>query len=57
VPQSPDVALTARLETIKALADDLARVNGETLTSRALADAIMREVDEVSRALRQAKRC
>jgi hypothetical protein len=54
VPQSFVAALTGQLETVKALADDLARANGnETLGSRALADAIIREVDDVSRALRR----
>jgi hypothetical protein len=57
MPRSPDAGLTARLALITKLADDLARANGgETPATRALADAIKREVDGVSRALRQAQR-
>ena len=53
MPRSPDAVLTARLALITGLADDLARANGgETPATRALADAIKREVDAVSRALR-----
>jgi hypothetical protein len=49
--------LTARFELIKELADDLARASGgETPATRALADAIMREVDAFCLALRPPKR-
>ena len=57
MPRSPDAVLTARLALITGLADDLARANGgETPATRALADAIKREVDGVSRALRRPQR-
>jgi hypothetical protein len=57
MPRSPDAVLTARLALITGLADDLARANGsETPATRALADAIKREVDGVSRALRRQHR-
>jgi hypothetical protein len=57
MPRSPDAVLTARLALITGLVDDLARANGsETLATRALADAIKREVDGVSRALRRQQR-
>jgi hypothetical protein len=47
-PQSRHVALTARLERIKQLADDLARAHGgETAVSRGLADRMKREADTV----------
>jgi len=54
--RSPDVALAARLERIKKLTDDLARVyGGETSTARDLADYIKREIDSVHRALKRPK--
>jgi hypothetical protein len=57
MPRSPHAVLTARLALITGLADDLARANGgETPATRALADAIKREVDGVSRALRRPQR-
>jgi hypothetical protein len=57
MPRSPDDVLTARLALITELADDLARANGgETPATRALADAIKREVAGVSRALRRPRR-
>jgi hypothetical protein len=57
MPRSPQAVLTARLALITGLADDLARANeGETPATRALADAIKREVDGVSRALRRPQR-
>ena len=43
--ESADVALTARLERIKKLTDELARVQGDTVAARELADRIKREVD------------
>jgi hypothetical protein len=49
--------LSHRFELIKELADDLARASGgETPATRALADAIMREVDALCLALRPPKR-
>jgi hypothetical protein len=52
MPRSPDAALTAHLERIKELANDLARVNGgDTPVTNALADAIKREVEALQRAL------
>jgi hypothetical protein len=52
MPRSPDAVLTARLALITGLADDLACANGsETPDTRALADAIKREVEAVRRAL------
>ena len=55
-PQSRHVALTARLERIKHLADDLARAHGaETAVSRALADRMKQEADAVRRALQRLK--
>jgi hypothetical protein len=52
MPRSPDAVLTARLALITGLADDLACANGsETPATRALADAIKREVEAVRRAL------
>jgi hypothetical protein len=57
MPRSPHAVLAARLALITGLADDLARANGgETPATRALADAIKREVDGVSRALRRPQR-
>jgi hypothetical protein len=51
---SRHIALFARLERIKRFADDLARAHGaESLTSRALADQIKREVDAVGRDLKR----
>jgi hypothetical protein len=56
VPRSPDVVLTARFELIKQLADDLARASGgETPATRALANAIMREIDALCLELRPPK--
>jgi antitoxin component HigA of HigAB toxin-antitoxin module len=55
-PQPRHVALTARLERIKQLADDLARAHGsETAVSRGLADRMKREADVVRRALKRLK--
>ena len=55
-PQSRHVALTARLERITQLADDLARAHGaETTVSRALADRMKQEADAVRRALQRLK--
>jgi hypothetical protein len=52
--QSRHVALAARLERIKQRTDDLARAQGaESLTSRALADHIKRDVDAVGRDLKR----
>jgi hypothetical protein len=42
---SPDAALTARLERIKKLAEELARVQGESKDARDLANRIRHEVD------------
>ena len=55
-PRARPGALTARLERIKLLADDLARAHGsETLASRALADRIKQDIDIVCRALKRQK--
>ena len=49
--------LTARFELIKQLADDLARASGgETPATRALANAIIREIDALCLELRPPKR-
>jgi hypothetical protein len=56
VPRSPDAALFARLNRINDLAHDLARANGnDTSATKALADAITREVEAVRRALKRLK--
>jgi hypothetical protein len=56
VPQSPDVVLTARLDRIQELVQDLARANGsDTPGTRAIADAITREVEAVRHALTRRK--
>ncbi len=49
------VALAARLKRIKQVADDLGSdpQGAESLTSRALADVIKRDVDAVRRALKR----
>jgi hypothetical protein len=54
MPQpSRRVALTARLERIKQLADDLARVHGaHSMAGWAMADRIKRDVNAVRRALK-----
>jgi two-component system NtrC family sensor kinase len=57
MPRSPAAVLTARLDRINALADDLGHANGgESPVTQAFADAIKREVDGVSRALRRPQR-
>jgi hypothetical protein len=57
MPRSPDAVPTARFALIIGLADDLARANGgETPATRALADAIKREVEAVRRVLRRPQR-
>jgi signal transduction histidine kinase len=56
MPRSPATVLTARLDRINALANDLARANGGESVTQAFADAIKREVDGVSRALRRPQR-
>jgi hypothetical protein len=54
MPRSPDAVLMARFDRIKGLVDDLARANGgDSPVTQASADAIKREVDGVSRALRR----
>jgi len=50
--ESNDVALAARLERIKKLTDELARVQGESEAARELAERIKREVDAARAALR-----
>ena len=47
-----DVALTARLERIKHLTDELARVQGESEAARELADRIGREVEAARAAVK-----
>jgi ABC-type Fe3+-hydroxamate transport system substrate-binding protein len=47
-----DVALAARLERIKKLTDELARVQGESEAARELAKRIKREVDAARAALK-----
>jgi hypothetical protein len=55
-PRTRPGALIARLERIKLLADDLARVQGgETPAGRALADRIKQDIDIVRRALKRQK--
>ena len=54
--ESADVALTARLERIKKLTDELARVQGDTVAARELADRIKREVDAAREAMKPYKR-
>jgi hypothetical protein len=55
-PRVRPSALTARLERIKLLTDDLARAQGgETPASRALADRIKQDIDIVRRALKRQK--
>ena len=55
--KSPEAALTVRCQLIKDMVDDLSRVNGgDTPISRALADAIIKEVDGLARAIKQALR-
>jgi hypothetical protein len=53
MPQrSRHATLTARVEHIKQLVDDLARMQGgDSLTSRAMADRIKRDVESLRRAL------
>ena len=46
-----DVALLARLERIKKLADDLARTQADSVDAKLLADRIKREVDAAKAAL------
>jgi hypothetical protein len=54
MPRSSAAVLTARLDRINELAADLALANGGgSPVTHALADAIKREVDEVSRVLRR----
>jgi hypothetical protein len=56
LPRARPSALTARLERIKLLTDDLARAQGgETPASRALADRIKQDIDIVRRALKRQK--
>jgi hypothetical protein len=56
VPRSRYAPLTARLERLKNLVDDLARAHeGGTPLSRAMADIIKGEIDVVLRALKRAK--
>jgi two-component system, NtrC family, sensor kinase len=57
MPRSLAAVLTDRLDRINALANDLARANGgESPVTQAFADAIKREVDGISRALRRPQR-
>src|SRR3984893_6032201 len=57
MPRSLAAVLTDRLDRINALASDLARANGgESPVTQAFADAIKREVDGISRALRRPQR-
>jgi hypothetical protein len=52
MPRLPDAVLTARLDRINELANDLALANGnDTPVTHALADAITRDVEAVRRAL------
>jgi len=55
VPSTRD-ALTTRLENIKQLADDLARMHEGDPARHAMADDIKHDVDAVLRALRRPKR-
>jgi hypothetical protein len=56
-PRSHNDPLTPRLERIKQLANDLARAHGsETSSTRALADAIIREANALAPDLRRPKR-
>jgi predicted nucleic acid-binding Zn-ribbon protein len=50
-PDVPDVALTARLDRIKKLTDDLARVQHDAQAARDLVDRIRRELDAARAAL------
>jgi hypothetical protein len=43
--ETKDAGLTARLDRIKTLTDELAAVQGETRTALDLADRIKREID------------
>ena len=47
-----DVALTARLERIKRLTDELARTQADTAEALALAERIKREVDAAREGLK-----
>jgi hypothetical protein len=47
-----DAGLAARLDRIKRLTDELARVQGESDTARELAERIKREVDAARAALK-----
>jgi hypothetical protein len=54
-PETPDVALAARLERIKKLTDELVRVQGESSAARELADRIGREVEAARDSLKTTK--